>query len=287
MLEEADDVIVFGSRAAGVHSRLSDLDIQCVGARRRYKSERLDIVSLASHILAYGVTIRGHADWKDAVRLSESAVSRKEGRLIALVDGLWAYWDRLHPDFRRKYMTTIRREVQRLQLLIENIAVPATPVLDGNWKNEADASDKWAKCFQGIKTDNMATRDRLLRTTDLIRRYSLLRGAPGEKNGHGSQCFTHFRFSQAFRAHCELSKRHQPDAESENVKATFEKAPNTNAGQTPSVLPIVMFQSRQRLGRYCAAAGDGPGLPTVPRSTFVALPCFSRSRAPVSASVIM
>jgi hypothetical protein len=38
---------------------------------------------------------------------------------------------------------------------------------------------------------------------------------------------------------------------------------------------------------YCAAAGDGPGLPTVPLSTLVDLPCFSRSRAPVSASVIM
>ncbi len=183
LLEEAVDLIIFGSRAAGVHSKLSDLDILYVGVRERYKSECLDIVwrqpseiehrkwlgsELASHIAAYGIVIQGDAHWKDAVRLADATLSKKERRVAALVDGLWVYWDRIHPEFRRKYLTTIRREVQRLQLLREGVAVPPTPMLDRKWKNEHGAADSWTKSLWGIKTSNSATRDRLLRTTDLI-----------------------------------------------------------------------------------------------------------------------
>lgn len=147
LLEEAVDLIIFGSRAAGVHSKLSDLDILYVGVRERYKSECLDIVwrqpseiehrkwlgsELASHIAAYGIVIQGDAHWKDAVRLADATLSKKERRVAALVDGLWVYWDRIHPEFRRKYLTTIRREVQRLQLLREGVAVPRLLCLTAN-----------------------------------------------------------------------------------------------------------------------------------------------------------
>jgi predicted nucleotidyltransferase len=182
-LEDAVDLIIFGSRAAGVHSKFSDLDILYVGGRERCKSVRLDIVSrepseidnrkwlgseLASHIVAYGIAIQGDAHWKDAVRLTEVTVAQKERRVVALVDGLWAYWDRIHPEFRRKYLTTIRREVQRLELLREGVPVPPTPMLDRKWKSEGGAADSWTKSFWRIKTLNSATRDRLLRTTELI-----------------------------------------------------------------------------------------------------------------------
>jgi predicted nucleotidyltransferase len=182
LLDESVDVIIFGSRAAGVHSKPSDLDILCVGTRERYKSHRLDVVSresvevedrkwlgseLASHIAVYGIVIRGSAAWKEAVRLNEATVSQKERRVVALVDGLWTYWDRIYPEFRRKYLTTIRREVQRLELLRKGIAMPPTPSLDRTWKNEQGAADSWIRSFWGIKTDS-AIRDRLLRTTDLI-----------------------------------------------------------------------------------------------------------------------
>lgn len=201
LLEEAVDVIIFGSRAAGVHSKLSDLDILCVGARERYRSERLDMVirepsevedrkwlgsELASHIVAYGIAIHGSADWKNAVRLSEATVSQKERRVLALVDGLWAYWDRIHPEFRRKYLTTIRREVQRLELLREGIAVAPTPTLDRIWKSEHGVADSWTRSFWGIKTGNNATRDRLRRTADLIipQRPSLDKAPVNEASSH-------------------------------------------------------------------------------------------------------
>jgi predicted nucleotidyltransferase len=191
MLEECPDVVIFGSRAAGVHSRSSDLDILCVGTSLRRKQGQLDIVSrtvaevenqkwlgseLASHIVTYGVVIGGRADWKDAVRLAGLAVSQKERRLVALVDGLWAHWSRLHPDFRRKYLTTIRRETQRLKVLGEGIAVPPTPVLDRNWNAECADSEQWVRCLRDIKIGNAAARDRILRTTDLIYRRAVLCG---------------------------------------------------------------------------------------------------------------
>lgn len=181
--EEATELIVFGSRAAGVHSKASDLDVLFIGAPRRHRSERLDIVSrtpaeiehpkwlgseLAGHIAAYGVVIRGGAEWKDAVRPDEATVSYKERRVVALVDGLWAYWDRLHPEFRRKYLTTIRREVQRLELLRKGVAIPPSPILDRKWKNEPGTADSWTVFFRTIKTGSSETRDRLLRTSDLI-----------------------------------------------------------------------------------------------------------------------
>jgi predicted nucleotidyltransferase len=183
LLEEATDVIIFGSRAAGMHSKTSDLDILCVGVPGRYKSERLDIVlrtsseiehpkwlgsELAGHIATYGVVIRGRADWKAAVRLDEAAMSRKERRVVALVNGLWAYWDRIHPEFRRKYLTTIRREVQRLELLRKGVAIPPSPILDSKWKNEQGVADSWTGFFRTIKAGSSETRDRLLRTSDLI-----------------------------------------------------------------------------------------------------------------------
>jgi len=186
LFEKSVDVIIFGSRAAGVHSRSSDLDILCVGFCERKRAERLDIVTrrplevedrkwlgseLASHIAAYGIVIVGSAHWKKAVHLSDAAVSRKERRVLALVDGLWSYWDRIHVDFRRKYLTTIRREVQRLQLLREGIAVPPSPILDRKW-DAYGASDSWIECSRSINTVSQATRDHVLHTTDLIIRHS-------------------------------------------------------------------------------------------------------------------
>ncbi len=183
LLDDSVEVVIFGSRASCVHSRLSDLDIFCVGACQRYKSERLDIVSrtssqvgelkwlgseLAGHVATYGIVIRGRTDWKSAVRVSDAAVAHKERRVISLVNGLWTYWDRIHFEFRRKHLVTIRREVQRLQLLREGVGVPPTPILDSRWKNGHWTSEAWVRSVKNIKTKDGGSLDRLLRTTDLI-----------------------------------------------------------------------------------------------------------------------
>jgi predicted nucleotidyltransferase len=182
-LQECSEVIAFGSRSIGVHAKTSDLDLLCVGNPERHRSEKLDIVrrtpseiedpkwlgsELASHIATYGVVLRGRCEWRELASLGEQAVSHKEHRVGALIDGLWRYWDRLHPEFRRKYLTTIRREGQRLKLLSSGIAVPPTPVLDENWKRDADAINTWRMFFQDKGRRGPIDRERLHRTLDLI-----------------------------------------------------------------------------------------------------------------------
>src|ERR1039457_5418652 len=103
LIEESVELVLFGSRAARVHSRESDLDILCIGCENRRKSGRLDIVwrtageiedpkwlcsELANHIATYGIVLRGSADWRSAVRVSGAAISHKERRVVSLVDGL-------------------------------------------------------------------------------------------------------------------------------------------------------------------------------------------------------
>lgn len=182
-LEECHQVIVFGSRAVGVHAGSSDLDLFCVGGSEPRRPEKLDIVrrtlcevespkwlgsELANHIAAYGVALRGRCDWKNLVSVGEQSISHKEHRVVALVNGLWRYWDRLHPEFRRKHLITIRREVQRLELLTNGKAVPPTPILDRNWKRDPKVVDAWATFAERLKTSCLKDHERMLRTTGLI-----------------------------------------------------------------------------------------------------------------------
>ena len=182
-LQDCREVIVFGSRAAGVHAKTSDVDLLCVGEPEHQRAEKLDIVrrttseienpkwlgsELASHIARYGVVLRGRFEWRGLVSLGEQAVCHKERRVGALVNGLLRYWDRLHPEFRRKYLTTIRREGQRLKLLTCGIAVPPTPTLDQNWKRDADEFNAWTTFFQHRAPRGPIDREQLLRTLDLI-----------------------------------------------------------------------------------------------------------------------
>lgn len=182
-LQDCREVIVFGSRAVGVHARTSDLDLLCIGEPDCHRSEKLDIVrrrpseiedpkwlgsELASHIATYGVVLRGPCEWRGVVSLGEQAVSHKERRVSALVSGLWRYWDRLHPEFRQKYLTTIRRESQRLKLLANGIAVPPTPVLDRDWTLGVDGVNAWTTFFEHRESCGSIDQEQLLRTLDLV-----------------------------------------------------------------------------------------------------------------------
>jgi len=188
LLDNAVELVLFGSRAAGVHSAKSDWDLFVVVTEKPQTADRLDVVwrtldeideskwlgsELASHIAKYGVSIRGRIDWATAVRLDEAAINKKHRRLSNRVEGLWNYWDRLHPEFRQKYMKTIRREIQRLQLLTEDIAIPPTPMLDRSWIEDSATVDKWSIFVKTLELGSTLTRERLLRVADLITAGSL------------------------------------------------------------------------------------------------------------------
>lgn len=149
-LSAAYEVVVFGSRAAGVHRRDSDMDVLLVTPHRdRIRAAGFDVVSLspeevdsrfwtgselAVHVLQYGKWIKGAGDWRKAVHISDRAILRKQRRVIKVAENAYERWPRLHPLFHAKYAMTLRRELQRLDLLQRGVAVKPTPTLDMLWE---------------------------------------------------------------------------------------------------------------------------------------------------------
>lgn len=147
---EADEIVVFGSRASRIHAKGSDLDVLVVGkATRRLKRCGLDLIcipaagvdsqswldsELAGHISKYGVWLKGVGDWRDHVLDGRAAAERKEKRIVSLVHSVKRAWSNLHASFHHRYQLTIRRELQRLLLLRTVIPVPPTPALDAHWQ---------------------------------------------------------------------------------------------------------------------------------------------------------
>lgn len=141
----ASDVVVFGSRAAGVHRPDSDLDLLVVSGRSGHKKTgKLDLVfvpetrvdcpvwrrtEIARHIGAFGVSLM-HNDVLVHAITDEYAATRKRARLQKLGKSLLSCWHTLNDELRLKYLTRVRRELQRYRYLEEGLPVPPTANLD-------------------------------------------------------------------------------------------------------------------------------------------------------------
>ncbi len=149
--DRSRELVVFGSYAAGLQTRVSDLDIFIVsehalllpairGADIVVRTEKQALSDewlrseLAGHIAAYGRWISGEGGWRsramDAINKDDEAAERKQRRIVRLEESLRKHWDRLTPDFRRRSLVTIGREWQRLHLLKSGVPVPPTRILD-------------------------------------------------------------------------------------------------------------------------------------------------------------
>jgi Nucleotidyltransferase domain len=141
----SEQIIVFGSTAAGVDSAASDIDVLCVGNGVSSKSRRLDLLTkspeeitsmrwrrceLAGHVASYGIWLKGNASWSPDV--GEEAFLRKKQRIVRLVASASRHWRDLSPPFRARHLTTIRREVKRLSILSRGLSVPPTPILESS-----------------------------------------------------------------------------------------------------------------------------------------------------------
>ena len=148
LYEAANEIVVFGSVAAGVSGPSSDLDLLAVGAIQPRKTSKLDLIirnpaeiqtpewlgsELAGHIAAYGIWLKGQSTWASQATLSTRALDRKRARIARLIAATKKYWERLNPEYRRSSLLTIRREYQRAILLEQGIPIPPTAVLDADY----------------------------------------------------------------------------------------------------------------------------------------------------------
>jgi hypothetical protein len=151
ILAGASQVVIFGSCATGLEAPDSDLDVLCVGNGPRFKSHSLDLCwiseksicedkwlgsELAGHVARYGIWLSGKDHWRIGTFTSRDAIERKRKRIVSLSRTVNRLWDRLHPIFRSQYNVTIRRELQRLKRLEEQVQIPPTRVLDDEWQTE-------------------------------------------------------------------------------------------------------------------------------------------------------
>jgi predicted nucleotidyltransferase len=153
----ASDIVVFGSRAVGRHRPDSDLDLLIVGKRSEHKRVgNLDLIYLpqsriksilwrrteiARHIATYGVSLMHDYLCVDSIN-DDYAAMRKQMRLRRLIRKLLPCWHILDEALKLKYLTRVRRELQRYRLLKRGIAVPPTAELDRilelpNWPDVA------------------------------------------------------------------------------------------------------------------------------------------------------
>jgi hypothetical protein len=157
LVDASTEVVIFGSRAVDMHRPDSDLDVLLVGENTgRLRVAGVDFVTLsseelasslwlgselASHIAEYGKWIKGCGSWRYKVCASDRAAMRKQARIVGLLMRAPKWWSKLHPVFHTKYKLTIRRELQRLDLLRRKIPVPPTYTLDSDWDQHRSGSD--------------------------------------------------------------------------------------------------------------------------------------------------
>lgn len=154
-LEEASEVIIFGSMSVGLQRPDSDMDVLCIGGRaNKQKTKLLDLIAvppgatenpvwlqseLATHVCKYGIWLKGKPHWQSHVHIGPRVVSEKRRRVSAFMVALQTSWYRLNECFHVKYSVKLRRETQRLILLEQDVPVPPTIILDCFWASTSNS----------------------------------------------------------------------------------------------------------------------------------------------------
>lgn len=153
LTRSASQIVLFGSRAAGLARDDSDWDLLCIGEGRSLAVPGLDLVwispaelttpgwlagELAGHVAAYGRWLHGAPDWISAVACGPEAAARKARHLASRLAAIERAWPLLTAPYRRKHLTLLRRDLQRHALLARREPVPPSPSLDAAWRAHSD-----------------------------------------------------------------------------------------------------------------------------------------------------
>lgn len=146
----ADQLVLFGSRAAGVERADSDWDVLLVRSAGPVVRDaaKLDLVELsesqlhspewlgselAGHVASYGCWVIGEPTWTKAVHSSKRAIERKCERLKARLHNMCRSWETLQPAYQKRFAIVVRRDVQRYRYLAEGRAIAPSSLLDEAW----------------------------------------------------------------------------------------------------------------------------------------------------------
>jgi predicted nucleotidyltransferase len=148
LTRNCQQIVLFGSRAAGVSREGSDFDLLCIGSGSSRLGQSLDLVflapedlygsrwlgsELAGHVARYGQWLAGEPDWVHRVHPSRSAIDRKAEKLCRRLRAVEASFPLLDASYLDKHFTLIRRDLQRYETLLQGEPVPPTPLLDHAW----------------------------------------------------------------------------------------------------------------------------------------------------------
>nr|WP_128795876.1 nucleotidyltransferase domain-containing protein [Corallococcus coralloides] len=148
LVRRCEQIVLFGSQAAGVAGQDSDFDLLCVGQGPSRLNPLVDLVfikpefrfseewlgsELAGHIARYGAWLVGEPDWSRRVHSSQRAVDRKVEKILRRLQAVERHVGYLDESYVQKYFALIRRDLQRFEYLINGEPVPSTPLLDSAW----------------------------------------------------------------------------------------------------------------------------------------------------------
>jgi nucleotidyltransferase-like protein len=157
VLAQSEQVILFGSYAAGIDSPSSDIDLLCVGDGPRVSSEGLHLIWIApktiqshdwitseigGHIARYGQWLKGEKTFSGFEPASSKAIARKLWKIADRAAAIGQRWDRLPNAYRLQQTIKLRRDIQRLAILRNRQAIPPSPMLDSRWVAQTRKS-KW------------------------------------------------------------------------------------------------------------------------------------------------
>ena len=146
------ELVLFGSQAVGCSEEKSDWDFLAVidyGETIMIPLKKANILriseetlqsqtwlgsELALHIQGFGKWLKG-VPWKNCYA-SEQAINNKRNYLLKHSSLLKKYWDKIG-DFprRTKYVSKLRRNLQRLNKLQNQEPTPPKQILDKEWNN--------------------------------------------------------------------------------------------------------------------------------------------------------
>ena len=144
-----EQIVLFGSSTLSEWPQPTDIDLLCIGRGRRFKRSDIDLVwfspsdihkaswlgsELANHVAYFGTWLHGKDDWTRHVYVSHKAILRKSGLIIARARALKRLWRSLRPEYQKKHIVKLRRDLQRLESLVVSAPIEPAPLLDRKWR---------------------------------------------------------------------------------------------------------------------------------------------------------